>query len=152
MEAILPFSVAGASHLSAKSTCDPDSQTISEESTPAALTSIVPAIGYKTASEPFLQKIRALIEDKLSEDLPIEELAKGVFYTRVQVYRKIKTLTGQSPSRFVRTVRLQKALELLVTTDFSIAEIAYEVGFRDPKYFTRVFTAEFGKAPSAFIL
>ena len=99
-----------------------------------------------------MQKIRALIEDRLSDDLPIEELAKGVFYTRVQVYRKIKALTGQSPSRFVRTVRLQRAFELLVTTDLNITEIAYEVGFKDPKYFTRVFVAEFGKAPSAFRL
>jgi len=99
--------------------------------------------------DPFLQKIRTIIEERLHDDICIEDLSKLVYYSRTQVFRKIKNLTGLSPSRFIRTLRLQKSLELLLTTDFKVSEIATGVGFSDPKYFFRVFRMEFGKAPSS---
>lgn len=105
---------------------------------------------HRSADELFLQKIRAIISRRLSDELRVEDIAAAVFLTRVQVFRKTKELTGLSPSRFVRLIRLKKALELLRTTGSSITEIAYTVGFSDPKYFARVFTAEYGRPPSAF--
>ena len=98
----------------------------------------------------FLQNIRAIIGRHLPDDLRVEDIAKAVFLTRVQVFRKIKALTGQSPSRFVRTVRLEMAFELLRTTRQSISDIAYSVGFVDPKYFSRVFVLEYGYPPAHF--
>lgn len=105
---------------------------------------------HRTADELFLQNIRAIISRRLTDELRVEDIAAAVFLTRVQVFRKTKELTGLSPSRFVRLIRLNKALELLRTTGNSIAGIAYTVGFSDPKYFARVFTAEYGRPPSAF--
>jgi AraC-like DNA-binding protein len=106
--------------------------------------------GLRRADEIFLQKVRMHIEQRLPDDIRVGDLAKALYCTRVQVFRKIKSLTGQSPSRFIRKLRLDKSLELLKKTDLSIAEIAYSVGFDDPKYFTRVFVAAYGKAPSIF--
>lgn len=98
--------------------------------------------------DPFLLKIRNIVEERLQDEISIDDLAKIVYYSRVQVFRKIKALSGQSPSRFIRTIRLYKALELLCTTDHKISDIATDVGFSDPKYFFRVFRIEFGEAPS----
>ena len=100
-------------------------------------------------NDPFLQQICNIVEERLQDEMSIDDLAKIVYYSRVQVFRKIKFLTGQSPSRFIRTIRLYKALELLLTTDHKISGIATAVGFSDSKYFFRVFRMEFGEAPSA---
>ncbi|MCB9351382.1 MAG: helix-turn-helix transcriptional regulator [Lewinellaceae bacterium] len=70
---------------------------------------------------------------------------------QMQVYRKVKALTGKTPSQFIRSYRLQKGLELLQKGELNISEIAYDVGFTDPSYFSRVFQKEFGKSPSDFI-
>ncbi|MBK9013648.1 MAG: helix-turn-helix transcriptional regulator [Saprospiraceae bacterium] len=68
--------------------------------------------------------------------------------SRAQLHRKLTALTGMSATHFIRLVRLRRAKELLLTTNLSISEIAYEVGFRDPNYFSRTFTEEFGTPPS----
>ena len=70
--------------------------------------------------------------------------------SRSQLHRKLKALTGQSASVFIRTIRLEKAKELLRNTDLNISEVAYEVGFRTALYFTQTFTEEMGVAPSVF--
>lgn len=98
----------------------------------------------------FLRRVRDVVLHRLRDDLRVEELAAAVFLSRVQVFRKIKALTGQSPSQFIRHIRLQKALELLYATDLTISDIAYGVGFSDPKYFSRVFAQAFGTAPSVW--
>lgn len=102
--------------------------------------------------DPFLKKISTFIEDHLQDKICIEDLCSVVYYSRVQVFRKIKSLTGQSPSRFIRSIRLQKALVLLQTTTDTIPEIALKVGFDDSKYFFRVFRMEYGVAPTAMRL
>ncbi|MBK7936832.1 MAG: helix-turn-helix transcriptional regulator [Lewinellaceae bacterium] len=99
----------------------------------------------KFTNEPFLKTVREMVEQQMPDGISVEDLAKSVYYSRIHFFRKIKKLTGQSPSCFVRYIRLNKALELLCTTEFSISEIAYSVGFTDPKYFTRVFVWEFKK-------
>jgi len=66
----------------------------------------------------------------------------------MQLYRKLKSLTNRSPVEFIRLVRLKRAASLLQTEPFSVAEVAYRVGFNDPAYFSRAFRKEFGQAPS----
>ena len=66
---------------------------------------------------------------------------------RVQLYRKVKAMTGQSPVEILREARLRRADRLLATTEKTIAEIAYEVGFSSPSYFTKCYKDFFGRAP-----
>ena len=66
----------------------------------------------------------------------------------MQLYRKIKALTGKSTALYMRSLRLHKAQELLRTTQLTVSEIAYDVGFEDPNYFSRTFSQEFGTPPS----
>ena len=70
--------------------------------------------------------------------------------SRMQLHRKLKALTDRSASSFIRGMRLQKAKILLQQTQQNISEVAFEVGFNDPKYFSRVFTEAFGITPSDF--
>ena len=70
--------------------------------------------------------------------------------SRVAVYKKIFALTGKAPIDFIRSIRMQRAVQLLEKSDLTISEIAYEVGFNNPKYFSRFFKKEFTMPPSAF--
>ena len=65
-----------------------------------------------------------------------------------QLHRKLKALTNQSANHFIRSVRMERALELLKSNAGNIADIAYLVGFNDPGYFTKIFSAYFGYLPS----
>ena len=78
------------------------------------------------------------------------QLSQSLGMSRSQVFRKVKALTGQSPSVFVRAVRLERAKELLQTTDLNVTEVAYEVGFSTPAYFSDAFLEAFGVRPSEF--
>lgn len=99
--------------------------------------------------ERFLQKLSKVVEEKLNDnDLAVVHLCRAVNLSNMQVNRKLKALTGKTPSRFIRSIRLQKAIELLQTTELNISEIAYEVGFSEPNYFSRVFSEEFGYPPN----
>ena len=80
--------------------------------------------------------------------LNVETIGAELGLSRVQLYRKVKALTGVSPVELVRTVRLQRGRELLQTTDKTVSEVAYEVGFSAPSYFTKCFKDEFGVSPS----
>ncbi|MCB9276972.1 MAG: helix-turn-helix domain-containing protein [Lewinellaceae bacterium] len=97
----------------------------------------------------FLQKIRQVVEDRIDDHtLSIQALCQAVNLSHTQVYRKLKALTGLTPSQYIRKVRLQKAAVMLKTAQKNISEIAYEVGFSDPNYFSRAFNQEFGLTPS----
>ena len=82
-----------------------------------------------------------------NSDFDISWLATQAGMSRVQLFRKIKALTGESPSAFVRMLRLQKARNLLLTTSLNVSEIAYDVGFGDPSFFSRTFKEKYGKTP-----
>ncbi|MCO6487986.1 MAG: response regulator [Phaeodactylibacter sp.] len=98
----------------------------------------------------FLQKIRSLVEEDISnQELSIAGLCEAAHLSHTQVYRKLKALTGRTPSQFIRSIRLDKARELLHSTDLNVSEIAYEVGYNDPNYFSRSFQQEFGVPPSS---
>jgi AraC-like DNA-binding protein len=77
----------------------------------------------------------------------VEEIASEMNLSRVQLYRKVKALTGSSPVELMRKARLSKAYRLLLSGDKNISEVAYEVGFSAPSYFTKCFKDEFGVLP-----
>lgn len=107
-----------------------------------------------TAAEPslddlFLQKLHRVVLENLDDpNLGAEQLSQAALLSLSQLYRKMKALTGEPPNAFIRKIRLHQAMELIKTTDRNISEIAYEVGFNDPNYFSRVFSRAFGQAPS----
>jgi YesN/AraC family two-component response regulator len=98
----------------------------------------------------FLQKVVALIDQHLDNaEFSVPELASKMGLSQSQLYRKIKALTDLSTAAFIRKYRLQKGKQLLQTTELTIAEIAYMVGFTTPSYFSDAFTEEFGHRPNA---
>ena len=102
-----------------------------------------------SVEDEFIQLIKSAVFDNLDDiDFGIPELCKAIGMSRTQLHRKTKALTGRSTSNFVRSLRLGKAKELLHTSHLNISQIAYEVGFRDPKYFSRTFAEEFGISPN----
>ncbi len=99
----------------------------------------------------FMLKVRALIEKHLDDpDFRLTHHLKELGMSRTQLFRKIKALTGSSNQLYIRSVRLQKARELLQSPSYNISDVAYAVGFSDPAYFSRVFVEEVGMSPSAF--
>ena len=99
--------------------------------------------------EIFLQKLRKVVVDRMNDEkLAVVDLCRAANLSNMQVNRKLKALTGKTPSRFIRSIRLNKAKTLLQSTTLNISEVAYEVGFNDPHFFSRVFSEEFGHPPS----
>jgi transcriptional regulator GlxA family with amidase domain len=99
----------------------------------------------------FLHKAIQSIENNIdNSDFGTLQLARLSGMSESQLYRKLKALTGRSTAIFIRSVRLQKAKELLKTTALNVSEVAYETGFNDPAWFSRVFKEEFGGSPASF--
>lgn len=97
----------------------------------------------------FIDEFRRVIQDNMANPhLKIEELGDKVGLGRVQLYRKVKALTGHTPVDLLRTARLEKGRELLCTTNKTISEIAYSVGFATPSYFTTCFRQQYGMYPN----
>ncbi|MDO8366983.1 MAG: ATP-binding protein [Saprospiraceae bacterium] len=104
-----------------------------------------------TLEDSFLRKLRFVVEEHLDDpNFDVPQLCQAAHLSNMQVNRKLKALTDKTPSRFIRSVRLHKAKELLQSTELNISEIAYEVGFSDPNYFSRSFSEEFGVPPMSF--
>ncbi len=100
----------------------------------------------------FLDRVMKVIDEHISEEeFSIEEFGKDVGMSRSQMHRKLKALTGKSTSLYLRTVRLAKAKKMIEAKQATISEIAYQVGFASPAYFSRCFREEFGYAPSDHI-
>ena len=115
----------------------------------AVANSKLSTLNSQLKEDSFLLKFRNFIEKNISDsDLSVETIGAELGLSRVQLYRKVKALTGLSPVELLRTARLQKGRELLQTTDKNVSEVAYEVGFTAPSYFTKCFKDEFGISPS----
>ncbi len=96
----------------------------------------------------FLEKLRQYVQEKMgNSDFSVEDLAAQMGVSRVQLYRKVKAQTGRTPVDIIRLSRLNRSKVLLQTTDLSVSEIAYQVGFTAPSYFTKCFKEEFGSLP-----
>ena len=100
----------------------------------------------------FVEKFKSLLDAKLGDsNLNVEDLGKDMGLSRVQLYRKIKSLTNYSPNELLRIARLKKAASLLASSDMTVAEIGYEVGFSSPSYFTKCYKEQFGESPKDFL-
>ncbi|MEZ4772570.1 MAG: tetratricopeptide repeat protein [Bacteroidia bacterium] len=100
---------------------------------------------------PFLQKFYGLVEEDLSNaELDMNQICQKLGMSRSQVFKKLKALTGKSATALIRSFRLQRGKKLLATTDLTISEVAYEVGFTSLNYFSVSFFEEFGERPSLF--
>lgn len=96
----------------------------------------------------FLRQLQAIIQQNLSDsEFGVEDMGQQIGLSRVQLYRKVKAMTGSSVVDLLRKARLAKARRLLETRSMSVSEVAYEVGFSAPSYFTKCFKEEYGMLP-----
>ena len=96
----------------------------------------------------FLKQLQAIIQKNLSDsEFGVEDMGQQIGLSRVQLYRKVKAMTGSSVVDLLRKARLVKARRLLETRSMSVSEVAYEVGFSAPSYFTKCFKEEYGMLP-----
>jgi AraC-like DNA-binding protein len=110
-------------------------------------------VAAEVAADPedaFLQNVRAVIAANYTdEDFGLPQLCQKIGMSRSQLFRKIKALTDIAPSDLIRLYRLNKAKALLESGAANVAETAWEVGFKDPSYFSKLYQEEFGTTPSA---
>ena len=96
----------------------------------------------------FLKQLQAIIQKNLSDsEFGVEDMGQQIGLSRVQLYRKVKAMTGSSVVDLLRKARLAKARRLLETRSMSVSEVAYDVGFSAPSYFTKCFKEEYGMLP-----
>lgn len=105
-------------------------------------------ITLNAIDEKFMAKVLKIVEENISNaDFSVVTLAEKTFMSRSNLFRKIKSLTGENVSDFILSMRMKKAAEMLQQSSLEITEIAYQSGFNDPKYFTTYFGKVFGKTP-----
>ncbi|MRT92046.1 hybrid sensor histidine kinase/response regulator transcription factor [Ancylomarina sp. 16SWW S1-10-2] len=102
--------------------------------------------------EKLIKKAVALVEENIAEaSFSVEDLSKELGMSRVYLYKKLISITGKSPIEFIRIIRLKRGAQLLEKSQMNIAEVAYEVGFNSPRYFSKYFKEEYGMLPSAYV-
>lgn len=108
-------------------------------------------ITTSSADEQFLQKAMDVVEAEIENpEFNIESFAKDMAVSRALLFTKIKALTDQTPKNFIKSIRLKRAAQLLKKKSHTVSEVAYLVGFRDPKYFSKCFQQKFNTPPSAY--
>lgn len=108
-------------------------------------------IASSKPNEEFLKKAVASVERNIdNSDYSVERLSRDLCMSRMNLYRKLQSLTGQKPNEFIRSIRLKRAARLLVETGLSVVEIAEKVGFSTPSYFTKCFKDMFGVLPTQY--
>jgi signal transduction histidine kinase/ligand-binding sensor domain-containing protein/DNA-binding response OmpR family regulator len=109
------------------------------------------SINISSLDEKLIKKAIELVESQISNaDFSVEDLSRELAMSRVHLYKKLISLTGKSPLEFIRVIRLQRAAQLLAKSQLTVAEVAYQVGFNNPKYFARYFKEEYKVLPSAY--
>jgi len=112
----------------------------------------LPQITSNPVDEKFLRRAVKTVEANMADyDYAMESFSSHMHMSRSTLYRKIKAVTGQSPSVFIRTIRLKHAAELLKTGQYNVSEVAYQVGFMEMTYFGRCFKKQFQCTPSEYI-
>lgn len=105
----------------------------------------------ESVDEKFMRQLLTMLEKNLANaDYSVDQLSSELNMSRVGLYKKLIMLTGKSPVEYIRTYRLKKGEALLLKSQLSISEIAYAVGFNNPKYFSKYFKQEFNELPSAY--
>lgn len=113
----------------------------------------VPAGADESLEKQFLYKLRTTLETQLGNaSFSIDDICQMMGMSRSPLNQKLTSLTGMSLSRYLRSLRLHKAQRLLSSSAMNVSEVAYAVGFEDPKYFSRLFSEEFGTSPASFRL
>ncbi len=108
-------------------------------------------LAASVTDQEFLRKVVTLIEANMADsDFSVDSMLKNFSFGRTVFYRKMKGITGYAPKDFVRIVRMKKAAALLQHHDLNVSEVAYEVGFNDPEYFSQLFKKHFGMNPSEY--
>src|SRR5665648_939977 len=108
-------------------------------------------ISITSLDEKFMAKALDIIEKHMGDvHFSVEEFSRQIGVSRMQLYNKIVSLTGSTPLEFIRIMRLKRAAHLLAKSQLNVSEIAYQVGFNDPKYFTMQFKKEFKILPSKY--
>lgn len=108
-------------------------------------------IAVSSLDEKLIEKALKIVEANLAEpDFSVENLSHELGMSRVHLYKKLLSITGKTPIEFIRTIRLQHAAQLLEKSQLTVAEIAYKVGFNNPKYFARYFRDQYDMLPSAY--
>lgn len=96
----------------------------------------------------FITKIKEVVEEHIDQEFSVDDLAKAIGMSRTQIHRKLKALTGQSTTQFIRRYKLDKALVILQAGDLNVSEVAFRLGFNSLAYFSTSFTQHHGYAPS----
>jgi signal transduction histidine kinase/ligand-binding sensor domain-containing protein/DNA-binding response OmpR family regulator len=108
-------------------------------------------IAITSADQRFLKKAVATIKDRISDtNFSVENLGEAVGMSRVHLHRKLKSMVGESPSDFIRNIRLKQAAYLLQNEDIPVSEVCYMVGFSSPSHFSSCFNKQFNMTPSQF--
>ena len=114
--------------------------------------SVQPDLSIPSMEDVFIQKALKVVEENLGDEgFTVEKLGRILRLDRTQLFRKLKAITGQNPSHFIRTVRLKKAYMLLTHRSATVGEVAFSVGFSSTTYFNRCFKVQFGKTPGAVL-
>ena len=110
-------------------------------------------ISTTPVDEKFIEQAVEIVEKNISEtEFSVEDLSKALHMSGVALYKKLLSLTGKAPLDFIRVIRMKRTAQLMEKTRMTVSEIAYEVGFSNPKYFTRVFKKKFRILPSEYIV
>ena len=109
-------------------------------------------IAVTSADEKFINRAMEIIEKYMGDsEFEVRQFQEEMFMSRMQLFRKIKALTNQTPGEFIRTIRLKRAAQLMDQNFGNIAQITFEVGFNNPSYFAKCFKDLYGKLPSEYI-
>ncbi len=113
---------------------------------------VIPSItAIESEDEKFLRRAAKIVEDNIANTtFSVEDLAAALNISRVGLYKRLLALNGHTPSEFIRNIRLRKAAQLLVKSNLSVAEVAYQVGFNNPKQFSKYFKAMYAVLPSVY--
>lgn len=112
---------------------------------------VLPEIITDERDKKLLDSMELWLEGHISDPLlSVDTMAEAMGYSRTNFYKKVKDLTGQSPADYIKTIRLNKAAELLKDETITVSEVCYKVGFSKPNYFAKVFKEHFGVSPKKY--
>ena len=110
-------------------------------------------IAISSVDQQFLERLQEVLDDSITNSsFNTEEFGDKMLMSRMQLHRKLKALTGLSSSEFLRSQRLKIAIKLLNESDYTVSEIAYEVGFNTPSYFIKCFKEKFKCTPKEYLI
>ena len=108
-------------------------------------------VAVRSMDEEFVNSAVKVVEQNMANaEYTVEQLSEAMSMSRVYLYKKILSLTGKTPIEFIRIIRIRRAADLLEKSQFTVSEIAYQVGFNNPKYFAKLFKEEYQVLPTAY--